>query len=328
MAYNDFPGGITTYGVFAQGQVGDSPSALGQKPTVVVGETVWVAVDFTAFASAVGGTCELIDFPANFTATNWLVSPDLLTLPQSSQTWSSGPIQSTTGDIISLGTPVDLSGTYKYWVLWEGSFTSAGTASFEVEFDATNAAGPTSIPFSVSVSPAPPPNFAIPMACQQGTVGWEPEFSAGKLEFNDNGGYTIPNYAVRFTASGPFELHVASLSGDDVEVISGTVAYPRIERKRVARMSLQMLFGADPAGSPHPSIPEGMVTNWATVRALSDLTVSDTQGLQSITYTPYIGATPVTFDAHVLPPIVGEVREGVGMTFGLVIEVPDPSTLP
>ena len=147
------------------------------------------------------------------------------------------------------------------------------------------------------------------------------------MEFNDNN-YTIPNYAVRFTGSGPFELHVGELSGDDVQVISGTVAYPRVERKRTARMALQMLFGADSTGAAHPSLAEGLVTNWAEVRDLSDLTVTDTQGLQSITYTPYIGATPVTFDAHVMPPIVGEVRDGIGMTFGLVIEVPDPSTLP
>jgi hypothetical protein len=171
-------------------------------------------------------------------------------------------------------------------------------------------------------------NTAIPFDCQPGTVGWEPDYSAGKLEFIDNSNYTIPNRAVRFTGSGPFELHIASLSGEDVEVVSGTIGYPRIERKRIARMSCQMLFGVDPSGTAYGSLPEGMTLNWSEITALSDLTVSDVQGLQTLEYTPYIGATPIQFEAHVLPPVVGEVVNGVGMTFGIVIEVPDPTVLP
>lgn len=171
-------------------------------------------------------------------------------------------------------------------------------------------------------------NPALPLSCQPGTVGWEPDYTAGKLVFVDNDDYTLPNYAVRFTDSGPFELHVATLSGDDVEVISGTVGYPRVERKRTARMALQMLFGTSPDGTPWPTVAEGMVKNWADLTALSDLTVTDVQGLQTVEYTPYVGATTYTFEAHVMPPIVGEVTNGLGMTFGLILEVPDPSTLP
>jgi hypothetical protein len=331
MAYNAFPGGTTTFGVFEKGQVGDDPSSFPQLSTVDVGQVVWIAFDVTAFSGATSGTVTLNDFPVEFDADYWLKSPTLLTLPQSSQTWSGGPILTDIGDVVSLGSPVLLSGLYKYWVLWEGSFTAPGSYDFELEFDAVGSAGPLVIPFSVNVvTPPPPPNpnLAIPFACQPGTLGWEPDDTAGKLEFLDNASYTIPNRAVRFTGSGPFELHIATLSGEDVEVVSGTIGYPRVERKRVARVACQMLFGVTPAGAAHGSVPEGMTLNWAEITALSDLTVTDVQGLQTIQYTPYVGATPIQFEAHVLPPVLGEVVNGVGMTFGIVIEVPDPSVLP
>jgi hypothetical protein len=331
MAYTDFPGGSTTYGVFAAGFVGDPNAALTPLATVEVGDTVWIAFDVTAFFGATNGTVTVNDFPSEFVPTQWLKSPASVTLPQSSQSWSAGPILSTPGNVINLGNPVLLSGNYKYWVLWQGAFSSVGSFSFELEFNATGSTGPLTIPFTATVVPPsvpPNPNLAIPFACQPGVLGWEPEFGAGKLEFLDNANYTIPNYAVRFTGAGPFELMVATLSGEDVEVVSGTIGYPRVERKRVARIACQMLFGVTPAGAAHASVAEGMVTNWSELNALSDLTVTNVQGLQTVEYTPYIGATSVQVEAHVLPPVVGEVSNGIGMTFGLVLEVPDPSLLP
>lgn len=172
-------------------------------------------------------------------------------------------------------------------------------------------------------------NIALPLTCYtEGTVGWEPDYSVGKLVFVDNDDYTIPNYCVRFTEGAAFELHVATLEGDDVTVVNGTIAYPRVERKRVAKITCQMLFGTDAEGTPYDSLQEGMVLNWAAITALSDLSVTQTQGLQTVEYEPYVGADPITFDAHVLPPVVGSVKMGVGMAFGLQIEVPDPTDLP
>jgi hypothetical protein len=331
MAYNDFPGGYGTsarFGMFRRGTVGQSATTLQQITTARVGQIVWIGYTIGASFSMSNGTATINDFPSDFVVSEWLKSPTVLTLPQTSQTWSASPPTVDLGDVITLGNPANVDGDATYYVLFEGTFTGAGTKSFEVEFDATNATGPTAIPFTINVVPPNNPNFGLPLECQTGPVGWYPDYTTGKLVFNDMDDYTIPNYAVRFNGSGPFELHVATLEGDDVTVVNGTVAYPRVERKRVAKITCQMLFGAQPDGTPHNSAQEGLVLNWAEFTALSDPTVSDTQGVQSVTYTPYPGATPVTFAAHVLPPVVGDVQNGIGMNFGFEMQVPDPSNLP
>lgn len=170
-------------------------------------------------------------------------------------------------------------------------------------------------------------NFAIPLTCAGGIAGWEPDYSAGQLVFVDNGNYTIPNYAVRFTEGAALELHLPNLVGDDVEVVNGTIAYPKVERKRTARIACQLLFGTDPAGVAFADLQEGMLMNLQELNDLSDDTVTDSQGLQEIEYTPFIGANPISFDAHVMPIVPGSVQLGVGMAFGIILEVPDPSTI-
>jgi hypothetical protein len=170
-------------------------------------------------------------------------------------------------------------------------------------------------------------NLGLPLTCATGTDGWAPDYSAGKLVFLDNSNYTIPNRCVRFTEGAAFELHVATLEGDDVDTISSRVAYPRRERLRKARIACQMLFGVDKTGAAYNDLQQGMTANWSEVTALSDKSWNTSNGLQTIRYEPWIGSAIHQFEAHVLPPVVGSVQMGVGMAFGLIIEVPNPSAV-
>ncbi len=169
--------------------------------------------------------------------------------------------------------------------------------------------------------------FGVPLTCTDGTGGWTPDESSGKLVFVDNGNYTIPNRCVRFVGAGPFELHVATIEGEDVDTINSRVAYPRRERVRTARIACQMLFGVNKSGTAYNDLQRGMVTNWGEVTDLSDESWSTTNGLQTVRYTPWVGGPVHQFEAHVMPPVPGEVRFGVGMAFGLVLEVPNPSAV-
>jgi len=170
-------------------------------------------------------------------------------------------------------------------------------------------------------------SLGLPLTCQNGTVGWPPDYSAGKLVFLDASNYTIPNYAVRMVGAAAFELHVATLEGEDVDTIQSRVAYPRRERNRTARIACQMLFGTNKAGTPYASLQQGMTVNWGEVTGLSDDSWDTTTGLQTVRYEPYISGPVYQFEAHVMPPVPGEVQIGVGMAFGLILEVPNPSAV-
>ncbi len=160
--------------------------------------------------------------------------------------------------------------------------------------------------------------------------GWEPDPDHGELVFNAHA-YTIPNYAVRFVDWGAFDLLVPTLEGDDVEVLNGAIAYPRRERTRIARLVLQVNFAVDTAGTPYGSRTEGHLRNWSDLNAIAATSISTAQtgtGLQSLTWTPHASASPVTFNAHVLPPDAGAVDYGKGMMAGMIVQVPDPTALP
>lgn len=159
---------------------------------------------------------------------------------------------------------------------------------------------------------------------------WAPDPADGQVQFLDapGGTYTIPNYAVRFVGTGDTELGVAELTGDDLDVVNGVVAHPKVERTRRSRLQLQMTFWQNAAGTAWDDPNEGWHENWVALKALADDTVTDTNGLQTVRWIPYTGATPIDFEAHVLPPVQGDVTQGKGLELGLVIEIPDPSPLP
>jgi hypothetical protein len=169
----------------------------------------------------------------------------------------------------------------------------------------------------------------LPISCTPGaTGGWPVDYDTGKLTFVDVGGYVLPNHAVKFIDAGAFELEIPAFVGEDVEVVAGVVPYPRVEKGRTSRLALAMNFLANPDGTGHTSAAAGWRLNWAGLCALAAPTLSS-EGLQTVEYVPYVGASTYTFEAHVLPPVLGgDTAAGLGMTVGLVIEVPDPSTLP
>jgi hypothetical protein len=176
----------------------------------------------------------------------------------------------------------------------------------------------------IAVTP-PPIQSGIPLIClaDETPVGWPLDFSAGKLEFVDNN-YTIPNRAVRFAQGGTFPLHIASLTGEDITTINGIYSHEQREPVRRAEIECQMLFGVNSAGSVYTGLQEGLTTNWDDLTSLSDLSRTSASGLQTIRYTPYIGGPVHQFSAHVLPPVVGSTQLGVGMSFRLTLEVPNP----
>jgi hypothetical protein len=150
---------------------------------------------------------------------------------------------------------------------------------------------------------------------------WTPDPSGGEVEFA--GGYTIPNYGVRFHDQGSFALEVMALTGADSEHSRGFLPHEQTERFRTCTLTVQLSFDNTADGTPIADNREGWAANWADLEALSDATMTG-DGTQTITYTPWTGATPVTFAAHVMPPtLVSGTGDGVFAKLDVILLDPD-----
>lgn len=220
--------------------------------------------------------------------------------------------------------------TFGMFLLVDGTFLTQGLKTFRVQISAEGMT-PTILVAQTRIVEKRI-NLGLPVGCDTAPTGWPPDNTAGKLVFSF--GYTIPNYCVRFVEGGPFELHVPTYEGEDVDTVGGRIPRGRVERVRTARIACQMLFGVGPDGTPYNSLQEGMVRNW---RDICDLTIGGLlseqtnppepsfDGTSWVQYTPYVGGPTYEFEAHILPPVPGSVQIGVGMAFGLILEVPNPT---
>jgi hypothetical protein len=295
--------------------------------TATVGQQVSFLYVAQTASTESGGSLIIVNSPAGFAPTTWSRTPS------GSLSGFAPPIiyLANTGVNVGSTTTVPTYGFPGLFYIVTGTFSTPGTKVFTVSGETTPSkfgAGSASLSVVPQAAAAGPPvNLALPFDCQDAPAGWTPDTSAGELVFTNNDNYTIPNYCVRFAEGGPFELHVAQLEGDGIDVIAGRIAYPKREPIRKARVACQMLFGVDEQGTPHAGLQEGMTRNWSAVTRLADLGRTNTDGLQQVDYTPYPGGPVYSFQARVLPPVVGSVELGVGMAFGLILDVPNPTAV-
>lgn len=163
--------------------------------------------------------------------------------------------------------------------------------------------------------------------CAAMTGGWPDDgYKNGKLEFVD-AGYTIPNRAVRQTDGG-FSGFVtaASYTGDDVEVVNRWVPYRRQEKRRTVQIPLAVNFWWAEDGTAYTDPTQGLLTSWANLNRVAMLSLLG-DGLQTVVWTPWPTAAPITMEAHVYPPTPGEAAQGQGMFAGLVLDVFDLADL-
>lgn len=159
---------------------------------------------------------------------------------------------------------------------------------------------------------------------------WVPDLDNGKLEFLDapTATFTIPNYMIRWEGDADTELDVATFEGDDYPTLTSVVSLPMIEGAREPTLHCEMTFWSNAAGTLHTNANKGWHLNHATLSAIANITTTDTNGLQTLRWTPYSGATPITFEAHVMPPTLDNAAPGRGCAVSWPIIVPDPSGLP
>lgn len=161
---------------------------------------------------------------------------------------------------------------------------------------------------------------------------WEVDLTKGEIHLvdldDDEAWFVIPNYAVRFVNEAAFRLGMRQFVGEDVEAAGAIYSYPKVEKRRVAPLPLEMAYTHDPSGSAYPTAHEGSKRNLRLLNALALRSAdSNTSGLQTMRWYPNDGRPAVEFQGHLGAPTLGAVAVGRGMRVGVIITIPDPSTI-
>lgn len=161
---------------------------------------------------------------------------------------------------------------------------------------------------------------------------WDLDLTKGEIHLIDlddeMAWLVIPNYAVRFVDESAFRLGLRQFVGDDVEAVAAIWPYPKVEKRRVAPLPLEMAFTHAPDGTPYATIHEGAKRNLRILNALALRSVDvNTSGLQTMRWHPNDGRGGVQFEGHLGAPTLGEVTKGKGSRVGMIITIPDPSTI-
>lgn len=158
---------------------------------------------------------------------------------------------------------------------------------------------------------------------------WAVDDENGKLEFLDapGGTFTIPNQMIRWEGEADSELDQAVYDGDNHLAYDGDVPLPVIEGERLPSLHCEMTFWSDPDGTLYDNATEGMYANLAILAAIANLTTTATAGLQTLRWTPYNGATPSEFEAHVLPIVFKDPAPGRGMSLTIPLVIQDPEDI-
>lgn len=136
-------------------------------------------------------------------------------------------------------------------------------------------------------------------------MSWTPDYTHGKLVI---GSYTIPNHAVMFVEDGPLGMWFANMVGDDVETVTSTITYPRVEKATRVPVPLIVSMRANASGTPATNRVQQLLENVAALTAA----VNPEGGEQSVTYTPWIGATQVSVTIQFEAPILANALPGIG----------------
>lgn len=157
-------------------------------------------------------------------------------------------------------------------------------------------------------------------------MGWPVSYAGGKLEFSIPGGgtLTLPNQAMVVTEYGFTQLWSSfNLVHENRDTASSTVAYPGVYKGSKASIPLLITGDWNPSGTPYTNWVKGLALNVGILNKIAGVTASASNGLQTVTFTPYPSATPLTKSVQVYPLQLGTNAKQGGTTAVLDLVLPD-----
>lgn len=140
-------------------------------------------------------------------------------------------------------------------------------------------------------------------------AGFVVSYTFGKLVI---GSVTVPNSAMKFQESGAMDLWFEQMTGTDRETINGLVGAPRTPHGLKAEIKLIIRDDCSAGGVAASDRVAQLNANLGLLHTLAATSKTSTPA-QSFTFTPWVGATPRTGSAIILPPERGTPIPGVGV---------------
>lgn len=147
-------------------------------------------------------------------------------------------------------------------------------------------------------------------------------YESGKLVFDDFSDYTLPNQAVMVVDWGFTQLWTPTIVHENRESTEAEVPYPGVQKGKTAIVPLIITGDWSSAGVPFSNHTEGLMTNVAEINAMAASTLTG-DGTQSVTFTPYPGATPVVGDVQLMPVDLGTSAKIGGSKAALELRLPN-----
>lgn len=152
-------------------------------------------------------------------------------------------------------------------------------------------------------------------------MSWPVTFAAGKLVFNDHSNYTIPNKAVAVIEWGFTQLWTPTVVSQNRETTDAEIPYPSVQKGKTAMIPLIITGEWSVAGTPYANSVQGLMTNVGALNSLVSSTLSG-NGMQTVTFTAYTGATPIVADIQVMPTDLGTGAKQGGTKAVLELRLP------
>ena len=152
-------------------------------------------------------------------------------------------------------------------------------------------------------------------------MGWPVTYAAGKLRFNAHYNYTIPNQAVAVIEWGFTQLWTPTVVSQNRETTDAEIPYPSVQKGKTAMIPLIITGEWSVAGSPFANSVQGLMTNVGQLNSLVSSTLTG-DGRQSVTFTPYTGATPINGYVQVMPVDLGTGAKQGGTKAVLELRLP------
>jgi hypothetical protein len=132
-------------------------------------------------------------------------------------------------------------------------------------------------------------------------AGWPVSYESGKLQFAT---ITLPNVAMAVIEYGFTQMWSPELVHENRETATATVPYPGVLKGIKASIPLLITGDWSTTGTPYANPVQGLRANLAALNALVTATTTSS-GTQTATYTPYVGATPISVTVQVMPVQLG-----------------------
>lgn len=147
-------------------------------------------------------------------------------------------------------------------------------------------------------------------------------YASGMLVFDDYDDYTLPNQAVMVVDWGFSQLWTPTITHENRESTEAEIPYPGVQKGKTAIIPLVITGDWNVSGAPYTNHTQGLMENVAELNAMVASTLTG-DGTQTVTFTAYPSATPVSGEVQLMPVDLGNSAKIGGSRAVMELRLPN-----